>query len=59
VLAYDVETFEGMEMDQVDQIIQQAQKLLQGDAYAQQHRRHDIEKAAVLIRLAKFAGYIK
>lgn len=59
ILAYDVETFEGMETSDIDKIIAQSQKLLAGDAYSQQDRRHDIEKASVLIRLAKYSGYLK
>ena len=59
ILAYSVESFEGMEMSDVEAIISNSKKLLAGDKYAQQAKKHDIEKASVFIQLAKTAGLIK
>lgn len=59
VLAYDVQSFENMAANDIETIIAHSKKLLAGDKYAQQAKKHDIEKASVLIHLAKMAGYIK
>lgn len=56
VLAYDATSFEGVDMDEVEAMISEAKRLLAGDAYTKQRRAHDVEKAAVLMRLAEGAG---
>lgn len=58
VLAYDIDSFEGLSNEDVDQIVKEAKNLLAGDKYSKQARRHDIEKASVIIQLAKTAGII-
>ena len=56
VLAYDVTAFSGHKMEEVDNIIEKAEKLIQGDRYALQHRLHDIQKASLVLHLAEMAG---
>jgi F-type H+-transporting ATPase subunit epsilon len=53
VLAYDVTTFDGIGMDEVDKMIERADKILSADAYATQIRSHEVEKAAMIKRLAR------
>ena len=59
VLAYDVECFENMAMNDIESIILHSKKLLAGNKYSPQANRHDIEKASLLIQLAKTAGLVK
>ena len=58
ILAYDVETFEGMEMGQIKEMIAKAKELITGDAYHHQHRKHDVERAMAVLNLARTAGMI-
>lgn len=59
MLAYAVETFEDMTMDSIESIVSNSKKLLAGDKYSPQANKHDIEKASVLLKLAKMAGLLK
>lgn len=53
VLAYDVMVFEGIAMEDVDKMVEQADKLLEADAYARQTRGKDIKKADLIKQLAR------
>ncbi len=53
VLAYDVTTFDGLAMDEVDKILEKAEKILAADAYATQIRSHEVEKAVLIRQLAR------
>lgn len=58
VLAYDIDSFEGMSNEEVRRIVDSAKRMLSGDKYSRQARRHDIEKASVIIQLAKVSGLV-
>jgi F-type H+-transporting ATPase subunit epsilon len=58
VLAYDVTGFEGMGMEEVDKMLEKAEKILSADAYATQIRSHEVKKAALIKQLAEQAKYM-
>jgi F-type H+-transporting ATPase subunit epsilon len=55
VLAYDVTGLEGLEMDRVEEMLEEANKLLAGDAFTTQARQHLIKKASLIKQLAELA----
>ncbi len=57
VLAYDITAFDNIEMDEVDKMIERADKILSADAYATQIRSHDVKRAALIKQLAQQAKY--
>lgn len=59
VLAYDAESFDGMDPNDIKPMVQKAKEILAGDKYAKQIRRHDVERASVILQLAKLSGFIK
>lgn len=58
VLAYDVMGFDGIEMDEVDKMIEKAENILSADAYATQIRSHEVKKAELIKQLAEHAKYV-
>ena len=59
LLAYDVTGLEGVAMDKVDEMVEQADKLLAGDAFTVQARQHMIKKASLIRHLADLAAIPK
>lgn len=57
VLAYDVTGFDGIAMEDVDKMIERAEKVLSADAYATQIRSHEVKKADLIIQMARRAKY--
>ena len=53
ILAYDLATFDDLAMDEVDKMLDNAEKILAADAYSKQTRRHEVEKAALIRQLAQ------
>lgn len=59
ILAYDVEVFEGLSMDQVDEMVKEAEKLLEADAFSPQIRDKQIKKAILIKQLAELSAISK
>jgi len=57
VLAYDVTGFDGIAMEEVDLMVEKAEKILSADAYATQLRSKDVKKAELIKQLAQLAKY--
>ena len=59
VLAYDITGMDGIAMDRVDDMIEEADKLLAGDAFTVQTRQHLVKKAALIKYLVELAAIPK
>lgn len=59
VLAYDVEFFEGIEMDKIDAMLEKAEDLLKADAFSPQIRDKQVKKAMLIKQLAELSGIEK
>ncbi|OXU15708.1 F0F1 ATP synthase subunit epsilon [Sedimentisphaera salicampi] len=57
VIAYDVTGFDEIPMEKVDEMVEKAKNLLEGDKFTQQIRSHEIKKAEMILRLAELAKY--
>ncbi|MFI4911355.1 MAG: FoF1 ATP synthase subunit delta/epsilon [Sedimentisphaeraceae bacterium JB056] len=57
ILAYDVTGFDGIPMEEVEQMIEKAEDILSADAYATQIRSHEVKKAELIKQLAEHAKY--
>lgn len=56
ILAYDVEFFDDISMEEVDKLIEKADKLLEADAFSPQLRNKQVKKASLIKQLAKLAA---
>lgn len=57
ILAYEVITFEGMEQNQIDKLVNQAIQTLSGQEYARLHGQAiEKRKASLILRMAQLAG---
>ncbi|MBN1127304.1 MAG: ATP synthase F1 subunit epsilon [Sedimentisphaerales bacterium] len=56
VLAFDVITFEGMEKQEADKMLQRARSVVYGGGYIRQMEEMDVRKAALIVRMADYAA---
>ena len=57
ILAYEAVTFEGMEQEQIQRMVSDAQSVIVGEEYIRRQRQEvDVTRARLIVRMARLAG---